>query len=202
MSDKIVGLGGFPRSGKDAFAELFMKSGYFGLSFGDFLRDFARKRHKDKPDPISVTNMTETSNWLRTTYGSDVILKAALDEFEKAKKSGKEYKGIILWSIRAPIEVDFILAHGGDLIWVDADDEVRHRRGQKSIREGEKKTTLEEFKAQEALQWKPQPGIPKEVQMDLSYVKDHATITLVNNGDDLDEFLTKGQNLIDEISAA
>jgi hypothetical protein len=61
-------------------------------------------------------------------------------------------------------------------------------------------TSLEEFKRQEALQWKPQPGVPVEAQMDLSYVKSHATYTFVNNEDDLDTFLGKAEKLIETLS--
>lgn len=136
MSMKIVGIGGLPRSGKDTVAELFIKAGYFGFSFGDFTRENARKRHVNKPDPISVANMTETSNWLRETGGADVILKAALKQFEEASKQ-KEYKGLVLYSVRAPVEVDWILERRGELIWVEADDTVRHARTLKHLREGE-----------------------------------------------------------------
>jgi dephospho-CoA kinase len=196
----LIGIGGMPRSGKDSLAELFIQAGYFGLSFGDVVRAFSRSRHADKPDPISVANMTETSNWLRETRGPDVILQEALNQYEEKKQRGELYMGLVLWSIRAPVEVDFILAHGGKLIWVEADDTVRHARGQRSLREGEALITLEEFKKQEALQWKPQPGIPAEVQMDISYVRDHATHTLVNNEDDLDLFLKKAHELINSLS--
>jgi dephospho-CoA kinase len=198
-SVKIVGIGGLPRSGKDTLAELFIEDGFYGVSFGDILREFARERHHDKPDPISVANMTETSNWLRETQGADVILKEALRQFEEKQKVGNDYKGMVLWSIRAPVEVDFILAHKGDMIWVEASDEVRHKRSLTHLRVGEAPTTLEEFKRQEALQWKPQPDVPIEVQMDLSYVKDYATHTLVNNDDNLDVFLQKSEKLINII---
>jgi dephospho-CoA kinase len=197
MNDtKIIGIGGLPRSGKDTLADEFIKQGYYGFSFGDYAREYTRKRHTDKPDPISRANMTETSNWLRETYGSDVILKAALREFEDKQAAGEQYKGMVLYSVRASIEVDWILAHGGELIWVTADDAVRHARSLKHIREGELPTTLEEFKAQEDEQWKPQPGIPQEVQMNVSYVKDHATHILENDADDLDTFLKKAHDLI------
>ncbi len=187
-----------PRSGKDTLAELLIEQGWFGVSLGDIVRGFARNRHADKPDPISVANMTETSNWLRETRGSDVVLNEALSSFEEASKS-KDYKGLVLYSVRAPIEVDWILEHGGELIWVDASDQVRHERNIKHLREGEPVVDLEEFKRQESLQWQPQPGIPREVQMDISYVKSHATRTLENNGNDLQEFLSKTQRLINQI---
>lgn len=196
MQEKIVGIGGLPRSGKDLLAEIFIQAGYFGVSFGDIVREFTRERHKDKPDPISVANMTETSNWLRETRGPDVILREALRQFREKVAAGEQYQGLVLWSIRAPVEVDFIVAHNGQIIWVEAEDVVRHRRGLRHLRDGEAPITLKEFKRQEALQWKPQPGIPAEVQMDLSYVKAHATQTLVNNDDDLDGFNKKAANLI------
>lgn len=196
---KIIGIGGLPRSGKDTLAELFIKAGYFGFSFGDFTRDNARRRHADKSDPISVANMTETSNWLRETGGPDVILKAALQAFEAAQAKGGNYKGVVLFSVRAPVEVDWILAHGGELIWVEANDEVRYERDTKHRREGEADISFEEFKRQENLQWQPQPGIPPESQMNTSYVKQHATKTLTNDGDSLEVFLDDAQKLIKSI---
>ncbi len=184
---KLIGIAGLPRSGKDTVAELLIEKGYFGVSFGDIVRGFSRQRHNDKSDPISVANMTETSNWLRETRGADVILQEALKQYETAQKS-KDYKGLVLYSVRAPIEVDFILAHGGILVWVAADDGVRYERAMANLREGEAKMALEEFKHHEALQWRPQPGIPTDAQMNISYVKNKATIMLENNGNSLDSF--------------
>jgi len=200
QAERIVGIGGLPRSGKDTVAELFIEAGYYGVSFGDIVRSFCFVRHKDKPDPISIANMTETSNWLRETYGPDVVLKEALRQFKEKQESGGNYKGVVLWSLRAPIEVDFVLARHGALIWVEASDDVRHRRALRHLREGEAPTTLQEFKNQEALQWQPQPGVPKEVQMDISYVKSHATRILQNHEGDLDEFVAKVHAMISELS--
>lgn len=201
MSDtKIVGIGGMPRSGKDTLAELFIKNGFYGVSFGDILRQFARERHRDKPDPISVKNMTETSNWLRDTRGADVILQEALRQFNEKQDGGGNFKGMVLWSIRAPAEVDWILAKNGELIWVQSSDEIRHKRHLENLRDGEAPVSLEEFQKQEALQWKPQPGIRVEAQMDMSYVKDKATIILNNTHDNREDFLTKSQALIDQLS--
>ena len=193
---KIVGIGGLPRSGKDTVAELLMRAGYMGVSFGDIVREFCFERHKDKPDPISIANMTETSNWLRETRGADVILREALSRFETKRAEGEQYEGLVLFSVRAPVEVDFILEHGGELVWIEANDEVRHRRNNANLRQGEIPLSLEEFKSQEALQWQPQPGIPEEVQMNLAYVKDHATIRLVNDSDDREAFLADARRLL------
>lgn len=185
---KIIGVGGRDRSGKDTVADILIDAGYFGFSFGDAVRGHARKRHADDPKPISVANMTETSNWLRTEHGADVILKEALQAYEAALASGKAYKGVVLYSVRAPIEVDFILDKGGQLIWVESTDEVRLQRRLANIRDGEAAVTMEEMLAQEALQADPQPGIPEEVQMNLKYVQNHATMVIENNGNDLEAF--------------
>ncbi len=193
---KIVGIGGLPRSGKDTLAELLIKDGYFGFSFGDYNRKFTFERHKDKPDPISRENTTETSNWLREKYGADFFLKAALKEYEIAKAEDGNYKGVVLFSVRAPVEVDWILKHGGELIWVEASDKVRHQRMLDHLREGELPINLEEFKRQEAEQWQPQPGIPEESQMNISYVKKHATKIVVNNDNDVNKFLQAAQNAL------
>src|SRR3989344_5868378 len=194
---KIIGIGGLPRSGKDTLAELFMENGYYGLSFGDVVREFARERHKNKLDPISVANMTETSNWLRETRGADVILQEALSQYKIASKQ-KSYKGLVLFSVRAPVEVNWILSHGGELIWVEASDEVRYKRGLSYQREGEILISFDEFKRQEALQWQPQPDIPAEVQMNISYVKQKATITFENNGSDIAAFKTEAEKQLTE----
>jgi len=196
---KIVGIGGLPRSGKDTLAELFIKTGYFGFSFGDFTRKNSMERHKDKPDPISVANMTETSNWLREKGGPDVILKEALKEFKEAQAAGSNYEGLVLFSIRAPIEVDWILAQGGELIWVEANDEVRYHRAMQRLRQGEAEISFDEFKRQENLQWQPQPGTPTEAQMNTSYVKEHATKILENNGDSYEVFERDAQKLMQNI---
>jgi len=185
---KIVGISGKDRSGKDTLADLYIEAGYFGYSFGDAVRKHARERHKDEPDPISVKNMTETSNWLRAQFGPDVILKEALAEFEKAQKAGGDYKGVVLYSVRAPAEVDFILEKGGELIWVETSDEIRYERKINNMRPGEVSVTIDEMLAQEGLQSTAQPGVPVEVQMNLPYVKEHATKIFKNEGDSIEDF--------------
>lgn len=175
-----------------------MDAGYYGVSLGDIFRDFSRERHSDKPDPISVANMTETANWLRETRGADVALQEALRRYQAVED---QYKGLVLYSVRAPVEVDFILEHGGRLVWVESSDEVRHERMHRHRREGEVELSLEEFKAQEAKQWEPQPGIPPEAQMNIAYVRSKATDTLVNNSDDLEAFHDQAAALLQRLEA-
>lgn len=193
--NQIIGIGGLPRSGKDSLAQYFMNAGYFGVSLGDIVRDFARVRHSDKPDPISVANMTETSNWLRSERGADFALKIAQERYEVAKKASAELKGLVVFSVRAPAEVDYILSHGGQLVWVEASDETRHKRGMENLREGEAKISLEEFKRQEDLQRTPQPNLPAEVQMNTEYVQSKATV-IFSNELDFESFKVKAKEFV------
>ncbi len=185
---KIIGVSGKDRSGKDLVAELLIEHGWFGFSLGDALRQHAMQRHKGEPDPISVKNMTETSNWLRSKYGADVLLKESIAAFEQAAKNGEQYKGLVAYSVRAPIEADFILGQGGDLIWVESSDQVRYERKIANLRTGESHIDIKEMLEQESLQTSPQAGIPKHVQMDLGYVKSKSSIVIENNGNDLSSF--------------
>lgn len=198
---KIVGIGGLTRSGKDSLAELFMENGFFGVSFGDIIRGYARKRHADKPNPITVANMTETANWLRNERGADAVLKEALSMFEAEQQIGKTYDGLVLYSVRAPVEVDFILAHKGHLVWAEASDQVRYQRMLDHQREGEAPISFEEFMRQENLQTEPLPDIPVSVQMNAPYVKQHATEIFDNDKNDLEDFMRKGLKLVKQIAS-
>ena len=184
---KIIGIAGLPRSGKDSLAELFIENGYFGVSLGDIVRNESKKRHANQSDPISVTNMTETSNYLRTKYGADFALKKALSLFKEASKNSS-YKGLVVFSVRAPIEADYIVNGGGRLIWVEASDKVRYQRSIMARRQGEAEEQLSQMLKAEALQETPQAGIPTDVQMNTSYVKKVSTDVFVNNGDSFDNF--------------
>ena len=197
---RIIGISGLPRSGKDSLAELFMANNFFGVSIGDIFRDESRVRHADDADPISVANMTETANWLRSEHGPDVALREALNRYEKAQDEADEaYDGLVIYSVRAPVEADFVLRHGGQLIWVEAADEIRYDRYLKHMRDAEIAISFDEMRRQEALQMRPQQGIPVEVQMNMEYVRSKATHLLENNGDDIEIFNDRSRSLMREI---
>ncbi len=195
---KIIAIGGLPRSGKDAIAELFIAKGYFGVSLGDIVRRESRLRHSEQPDPISLANTTETSNYLRGLHGPDFALKMALEEFEYSS-SDHDYKGLVVWSIRMGVEADFVLENDGILIWVEATDDVRYTRYIRHLREGEKEISKEDLLKAEALQWKPQPGIDESIQMNTSYVKSKANKVFENNSDDIAEFKKSAEQFISEL---
>lgn len=202
MAEYLIGISGVSRSGKDTLANIFTEKGYYCVSLGEIVRNIARDRHASDPNPIARENMTETSNWLRETKGTDFAIKEAVSEYTQAKQLDSSYKGLVLLSVRAPIEVDYILTHGGRLIWIEVSDQVRYHRAMTDLRAGEPKLSFEDYLAQEHTQYIPQPGIPKEIQMDMEYVHDHATDSFDNNGDDIKLFIQKGNELVDKLLAS
>lgn len=195
---KIVGIAGKNRSGKDTLAEIFIKNGYYGISVGDLVRKQSIILHPNDPDPISTKNTTETSNYLRSKYGPDFLLIEAINKYLKAL-SKKQYKGLVVYSIRAPIEADKILSMRGRLIWLEADDHIRYERAMKYLRKGELRISFDEYIEGESLQYRPSNELPVELQMNLNYVRSKATDIVDNSSDNVEEFTNKVAKLVSSI---
>lgn len=201
FSGIIIGIGGQGRSGKDTLANIFLNSGYFGISLGDISRKYSMERHANDPDPISRANTTETSNYLRSIHGADFFMNEAIKQYNEELKNGKKYKGLVLWSIRAPIEADFILSKKGTLIYIDTNDQTRYKRAMNNLRTGEPKLSFDDWMKEENLQVHYQDDIPREVQMNLPYIKDHANKLIENNADDLDAFLQYCEKIVQQFDS-
>ena len=197
-TENIVGIGGYSRSGKDTLATLLLSAGYFGISVGDIAREYSMERHKDSKSPISRINLTETSNWLREQKGPDVFMKIALDKYRQALKT-KEYKGMLIWSIRAPIEADFIIKNKGTLIWIDSKAKTRYKRFLENLRTGEVSIDFDEYLRQEQTQVVPQPDIDPLIQMNMDYVKEKSNLTLDNNFEGTEKFLEYAKQRLNSI---
>ena len=197
-TENIVGIGGYSRSGKDTLATLLLSAGYFGISVGDIAREYSMERHKDSKSPISRINLTETSNWLREQKGPDVFMKIALDKYRQALKT-KEYKGMLIWSIRAPIEADFIIKNKGTLIWIDSKAKTRYKRFLENLRTGEVSIDFDEYLRQEQTQVVPQPDIDPLIQMNMDYVKEKSNLTLDNNFEGTEKFLEYAKQRVNSI---
>ena len=197
-TENIVGIGGYSRSGKDTLATLLLSAGYFGISVGDIAREYSMERHKDSKSPISRINLTETSNWLREQKGPDVFMKIALDKYRQALKT-KEYRGMLIWSIRAPIEADFIIKNKGTLIWIDSKAKTRYKRFLENLRTGEVSIDFDEYLRQEQTQVVPQPDIDPLIQMNMDYVKEKSNLTLDNNFEGTEKFLEYAKQRISSI---
>lgn len=193
----IVGIAGLPRSGKDTVAKVFIDAGFFPVSLGEIIRQLSRQRHADKADPISVAHMTETANYHRSQYGADFALKEALEVYNRDAPEG--VAGLLIVSVRAPVEADFIVQEKhGRLIWVEANDNIRYARAVEFSRDGEMANIdMDTFLAHEALQWQPKPGIAEEAQMNVAYVKHHATDIIENNENNLKKLYQKTKQLLE-----
>lgn len=195
---KIIGISGKNRSGKDTLAKLFIEDGYLGVSLGDIVRDEARKIYAEQDNPIARSNLTKTSNMLRRKRGSNFLFEMALNRFNQANKDNS-YKGLVLYSVRAPIEADSILKAGGQLIWVESDDQLRYKRAMANLRSGEPEISFELFEQQEEEQLSPNPDLPIEIQMNINYVKSKATLVLENNVENIEDFIDRAAKLVKSI---
>ena len=116
----------------------------------------------------------------------------AIEKFDGESKS-KPYSGLVISSIRHPWEVDRIHAHGGLVVWVDADARVRYNRifnrGQ-----GEKdQKTFEQFLAEEQTE-KDHTG--DQATLNWQGVKDRADIFITNDDNDLEKFKAAAQKAL------
>lgn len=119
----LYGLAGTNGSGKDSLAGfLARKYGFLFVSSSDLLRAEAQKRGLP---PERLNLRTISAEWRRED-GLGVLVEKAVEFFE-AQPKGK-YKGLITGSLRNPAEADAIHAHGGKMIWTDADPKIRFAR--------------------------------------------------------------------------
>ncbi len=115
----IIGLTGSFGAGKGAVANYLVKQKNFAhLS----ARDFIIKEIEKRGLPINRDSMAEVANDLRQTNGPTYI-------FEQLVTAAKELGGdVVVESVRAVAEADFIKEQGGFIIGVDADPKVRYKR--------------------------------------------------------------------------
>jgi len=180
---KIYGIGGTNGSGKDTVGLMLAEDyGFFFVSATDLLRGELRHRKL----PIERKNTAALSAEWRREFGFGALIDKAVEEF---KKQPKEYKGLVIASLRHPAEADQVHNDGGEVIWVDADQRIRYDRVIKHAhlrnRSGEDDKTFEEFQADEQREMHPEGDA---ATLNMSAVKDRADISIDNNGDDLEAF--------------
>jgi dephospho-CoA kinase len=132
MKKQLIGLTGTNGSGKGEAAEFFKKKGYDYVSLSDIIREELKK---DKLD-ITRDNLIKKGNYLRETFGPDILAKRAVD---KIKNSA------VIDSIRNPSEVEYLKRKKNFiLLAVDAPVEIRYQRVKKRGRD-ESAESLEQF---------------------------------------------------------
>jgi len=165
----IIGITGTDGAGKGTAVDyLINKFGYSHYS----ARDFITIEIERLGLPLDRTQMRLTANALRAQFGDDVIVKKA---YERAQAEGKNK--IVIESIRALAEAEYLLVQGGVLLAVDAAVTVRYARVQ-GRRSASDQVSYEQFLAHEELERNdPDPhGMQKGKVMAL------ASHTFMNNG--------------------
>lgn len=139
----IIGITGTDGAGKGTVVDyLVSHHGYTHYSSRDFILEEIMRLNL----PTDRSQLRLTANDLREKFGNDVIVRKA---YEKASCEGKE--NVVIESIRALAEVEYLKAQGGVLLAVDADPAVRYERVQGRRSETDK-VTYEQFLEHEALE--------------------------------------------------
>jgi dephospho-CoA kinase len=139
----IIGITGTDGAGKGTVVDyLVSHHGFTHYSSRDFIMEEIHRLSL----PETRVQARLTANALREEFGNDVIVRKA---YEKASAEGKDM--VVIESIRALAEVEYLKAQGGILLAVDADPLIRYARVQGRRSEMDK-VTYEQFLAQEALE--------------------------------------------------
>lgn len=117
MSEKlIIGLVGPIASGKGVVAQFLKESGFVYQSLSDRIRE----EMTAKGLPITREGLQNYGNYLRETFGNEVLAKMTVDLLVSAEGN------ICIDSIRNPGELLFLREHlGAVIIGVDAPEELR-----------------------------------------------------------------------------
>jgi cytidylate kinase len=181
---KIIGIAGTNGSGKDSLGLALQEHfGYFFISVTDLLRDEARRRGQEVS---RVTLRTISAEW-RREQGGGVLVDKAIEAWHTIRPDAN---GVVMASLRNPMEADRVHELNGIVIWLDADAHTRYKRVQANVINRDRKTedevTFEEFmKAEEAEMHRS----GDEATLDMAAVKEKADCELLNDYPDVNSFV-------------
>jgi len=115
----ILGLTGSFGAGKGAAVEyLIEQKGFVHFSARTFIVEVVKK----KGLPVDRDSMILVGNELRKEFGPAYIIESL---YKQAQETGGD---VVIESLRAVGEVESLLAHGGCVLGVDADPQIRYAR--------------------------------------------------------------------------
>jgi dephospho-CoA kinase len=176
---RIIGISGTNGSGKDTLGEILAKDfGWYFISVTDLIR--AEVKNRGLPPERRYTRQI-SAEW-RREFGLGVLVDRAVETY---KSLGKEYKGLVISSLRNPGEPDAIHKLGGQVVWVDADPKIRYQRIESRLRGPEDHKTYEQFLQEEKDEME---HFGDDATLNMNGVKAKADIFIQNDGDNLSEF--------------
>jgi len=187
---KIIGIAGTNGSGKDSIAQMLVER--HGWLFVNVSIDLFTPELQRRGLPVDRKHMAElTAEW-RRQEGMGAVVDRAL-ELYKEKAKNKDFNGLVVGSLRHPGEADRVHELGGQVVWADADPKIRYQRifgrGQ-----GEKdQKTYDEFLAE---QEREMAHSGDAATLSIGDIKPKADIIIENNGDNLEEFKTEAEGVL------
>lgn len=185
---RLIGIGGTNGSGKDTLGKILSeRHGYFFMSMTDMLREELKRQGKS----LERENMRALSAEWRHEFGLSVLVDKVKTHYDELTNKDN-YSGLAMASLRNPGEADAIHAHGGLVIWLDADPKLRYERiranaqsrGQERQVDDDK--SFEQFLAEEAAEMnRPKGGDAASLAM--SEVKQKSDLIILNEGQDVDD---------------
>jgi dephospho-CoA kinase len=165
----ILGITGTDGAGKGTVVEYLVDHhGYTHYSARAFILEEIRKQGL----PDTRNQMRLTANELRKQHGNEFLIKVSL---EKARADG--VSNAVIESLRATAEAECLKAHGGILLAVDADQQLRYERVQARRSESDQ-VSFAEFQRHEELE----KNDPDPHGMQKAKVMEMADYTVTNNG--------------------
>jgi dephospho-CoA kinase len=190
---KLIGISGTTGAGKDTVTEVLAKQGWLYVSLSEILRDEAQNRGME----LSRRTLRLISAEWRRSDGLGILINKAVESYNPRQK---QFKGLVVASLRNPGEADEVHRLGGQVAWVDADPKVRYERIMNRQRGAEDEVSYEEFLIEERAQMKHHDG--DEATLNLGDVKAKADIFLENNGSDVEAFMTEAEKALRQVTSS
>jgi len=189
---KLIGIGGTNGSGKDTLSDMLAND--YGWLFISSSRDLIIPELKRRGLPLEREQMAAlTAEWNRESKGA--VIDMAVQEFQKQNKSNK-YKGLVISSLRHPWEAERVHQLGGQVVWVDADPQIRYDRIFNRGQGDKDKKTFAQFQAEEERE-KTHAG--DEATLNWQGVKAQADFFLTNDSSDLSVFKARAQKQLADL---
>ena len=181
----LIGITGTDGAGKGAVVNYLTKEKHFThYSSRKLILEHIRANNL----PTTRNQMRLTANQLRKKYGNAFVIEQS---YKKAEKDGAV--NVVIESLRAVAEGEYLKNNGGVLIAVDAAVNVRYKRVQNRRSESDA-VTFTEFNEHEELE----KNDPNPHGMQKAKVIEMAEYTITNNGT-LEELYLQIENVLQKI---